>query len=392
MRRYMALDSLRGLAALSVFFAHVHSVFWQHHVTADLTPIFLFWAGGEAVILFFVLSGFVLTKSTQVETPLTFFQFLTGRILRIGVPNLVMLGGCTLAVMASETIVLPRPSGFQWPQKIDFQLLASHALMVSDFNNMILNDVVWTLSHEMRFALLFPAFIFAISKIQPSHSMGLFAGLSMVAAMYVTSMGDPSSGFKTAYVYTLHYLLMFAMGGVLLLNFEKLSHRFSRLSPTSRWLWIAAALMVYCYARLIYLVPQKLGWSHLAVFNAFVADALVAGAACTLILATLVDPSLKSWLEMKPLQYLGKVSFSLYLVHIPVLKICFYAMPEASKLTVVIVATPLVALTTHAFYKAIESPAQKLSRSMVQRWARNSPRTQHAQSHQLDDAKVVKFN
>ena len=95
---------------------------------------------------------------------------------------------------------------------------------------------------------------------------------------------------------------------------------------------------------------------------------------------------------MKPLQYLGKVSFSLYLVHIPVLKICFYAMPEASKLTVVIVATPLVALTTHAFYKAIESPAQKLSRSMVQRWARNSPRTQHAQSHQLDDAKVVKFN
>mgnify|MGYP002132545328 CR=1 FL=1 len=50
MKRFAALDAVRGLAALSVFFAHLHSVFVSHHIALDLTPVFLMWAGGEAVI------------------------------------------------------------------------------------------------------------------------------------------------------------------------------------------------------------------------------------------------------------------------------------------------------------------------------------------------------
>jgi peptidoglycan/LPS O-acetylase OafA/YrhL len=369
MQRYAALDSLRGLAALSVFLAHLHSIFWRHHTMVDLTPLFVLWAGGEAVILFFVLSGFVLTKSTLAVKSATYPQFLVGRGLRIGLPNLAMLACCVIAVMASSSSPTAQVPGFQWPRTLDPHLLTGHALMISDYNTMVLNDVVWPLCHEIRFALIFPVFVLVITRLRPAAALSIFAGLSLASAIDVTALGDPSSGFKTAYVYTLHYLLMFAMGGILMLNIEGLSKRLLAWSPASRWLCLVGALLVYCYARMLYLVPQKLGWSHVAVFNAFIADVMVAGAACVLMLMALFDPALKNWLEKKPLQYLGKVSFSLYLVHIPVLKICVQALPEATGLTIAAMAVPLVALATCAFHSGVELPAQQLGRSIIQRWS-----------------------
>jgi len=65
--RFEQLDSLRGLAALSVVVNHFLNIlpgifdnpndFWF----LKYTPLHLFWAGHEAVIFFFVLSGFVLS-------------------------------------------------------------------------------------------------------------------------------------------------------------------------------------------------------------------------------------------------------------------------------------------------------------------------------------------
>lgn len=60
------LDSIRGIAAFCVLFSHLYSVLKGVLPTTisflfTLTPFKLFIAGHSAVILFFVLSGFVLS-------------------------------------------------------------------------------------------------------------------------------------------------------------------------------------------------------------------------------------------------------------------------------------------------------------------------------------------
>ena len=61
-RRLRELDSLRGLAAITVVFHHFSRICSPQIIhVLDRTPLRLLVAGHQAVILFFLLSGFVLT-------------------------------------------------------------------------------------------------------------------------------------------------------------------------------------------------------------------------------------------------------------------------------------------------------------------------------------------
>src|SRR5207302_7256703 len=83
--------SLRGLAAMSVVFWHA-AIVWPGFADRDSnsawleplkrSPLHAFWAGQEAVILFLVLSGFVLALPfCSREVPV--FGFLIRRVLRL---------------------------------------------------------------------------------------------------------------------------------------------------------------------------------------------------------------------------------------------------------------------------------------------------------------------
>ncbi|HEX5355806.1 MAG TPA: acyltransferase [Aquabacterium sp.] len=367
MKRFAALDALRGLAAASVLFAHVRNVFVQHHTPLDLTPLFLFWAGGEAVILFFVLSGMVLVQRARHGAPQPWPAFLAGRFMRVGAPHILVAVCCVIASSLTATLGLAQNHPMHWPQEINGWVVLGQLLMVPDFDNMVFNDVVWTLIHEMRFALLFPCFclVFARWGVR-SALLGLWV-LSLLAAGFVTLFGDPSAGFKTSYVHTAHYLLIFGLGAALVTQFDTWRSRVLSLSASQRVWLVVMALLVYAYARMVYLIPQKLGWRELATFNAFVADWFVALAACALMLAATSFERMRNLLERRPFQYLGEVSFSLYLVHIPVMKVVFSLMPQAATLTAVVVALPLIAAVTHLFHRGVERPAQQLGRT----WARH---------------------
>jgi peptidoglycan/LPS O-acetylase OafA/YrhL len=84
--RYKPLDSLRGLAALFVFFGHYLGIWGDifSHKNLVETPLGILFNGTASVMLFFVLSGFVLSLPfINGEKPLKLTAFYVKRILRI---------------------------------------------------------------------------------------------------------------------------------------------------------------------------------------------------------------------------------------------------------------------------------------------------------------------
>src|SRR5690349_9211043 len=89
--RYRALDAMRGLAAISVVIHHCILSLpqpAQDRIEALLkfTPLRPFSTGRPFVLLFFVLSGFVLTVAIRSDSRFSYSAFVLKRVCRIYLP------------------------------------------------------------------------------------------------------------------------------------------------------------------------------------------------------------------------------------------------------------------------------------------------------------------
>lgn len=99
--RIRQLDSIRGLAALTVVLQHCLFVFpllfndtsgQQHFWLLNIfkySPLHLFWSGSQAVFLFFLLSGFVLSLPFYRAQSVSYPAFIIKRICRLYLPYIV---------------------------------------------------------------------------------------------------------------------------------------------------------------------------------------------------------------------------------------------------------------------------------------------------------------
>lgn len=96
--RYLQIDGIRGLAALTVVISHftlLTPLLGLRH-----TPLRLVSGGHEAVILFFVLSGFVLSLQFESGRTFTYGEYAIRRICRIFIPYIVSIAVALAAFYA----------------------------------------------------------------------------------------------------------------------------------------------------------------------------------------------------------------------------------------------------------------------------------------------------
>jgi peptidoglycan/LPS O-acetylase OafA/YrhL len=77
------LDAIRGFAAVYVVFYHF---FGQAKLLPNIVEKVIFSFGQEAVILFFLLSGFVIYVSVERSSKITFSSYFIKRFIRIYFP------------------------------------------------------------------------------------------------------------------------------------------------------------------------------------------------------------------------------------------------------------------------------------------------------------------
>ncbi|MGA7271868.1 MAG: acyltransferase, partial [Acidimicrobiia bacterium] len=145
-RRWPALDGLRGVAILLVFAFHL--------------PFKTFLAGSYGVVLFFVISGFLITtillREVDANGRVDFGGFYARRAQRL----LPALGLVIVGHLILQITVLGQPDqwwGRTWPV---LAYVANYAAMAG--NNLVHMSHTWSLAIEEHFYLVWPAILVAI--------------------------------------------------------------------------------------------------------------------------------------------------------------------------------------------------------------------------------------
>jgi len=345
--RYTSLDGLRGLAALVVLIHHcllvspqlvgaVESggvarmdswVWW-----ATFTPLHLIWAGKEAVYVFFILSGFVLTLPfTGVSRP-SWRAYFPKRMVRIYLP---VWGSLIFALLMAWTV--PRVASPQFSSWINLHDEAPNVLVDAFLLRGAgsLNSPLWSLQWEMLFSLLLPLYVVAATRIRRAWLPCLVGLLLIIAGGNMVYMALPV------------YLPMFGVGVIMAARREQLE-RWGRKLPPWGWVTLLGASMVLLCSQ--WLFPQLPATISLAAVGG--ALLLFAFIGCKAAI-TLGNNSLIHWVGVR--------SFSLYLVHEPIVVSVAFALHATSPLQVALFAVPLSLLAAGIFFRLVELPSQRFA-------------------------------
>ena len=296
----VGLESIRGLAALSVALFHSFHLLpvdgirvydrtlWNVPSTDGLLMrlIMIPFNGGAAVSLFFVLSGFVLALSLRRDDrilPLKGWAFVLRRLFRI-YPTLAINVGLyfvVIALIASYVPIIP-VSPF-----LPSQLVTN--LLLKDFP---VNPVTWSLMIELV-AVPFIFFSYCIAR-----RWGV-SGLVVLILLGIVTLFAKVLIFRMLIA---EFVFMFFLG---MLVAEIWMQKLVSLNKGTARIWIIAGIVVMLSARFVLGYGSK--WSLL--FEGFASAALIA--------ALVLGPrfTLHDVLEMKPLRFLGRTSYSFYLYH-----------------------------------------------------------------------------
>ena len=328
------IESLRGLAALSVLLGHFYLVtilsqylYFPSKVIATL--IAGFFNPQPAVLLFFTISGLVLGRQLRKEPINNFFAFiayLCRRIFRL-IP--LMVASIIFAFILSYFKGNP----------VNLSSLMQN-LMLEDIS---LNPPVWSLKVELYCSIFFPFLFWIFTKSNIACNALLFIALCGI------------SYFWQAPIF-IQFFVFFHAG--LLIDYINTNSKknIAWINPLSLMFFF----LVFMLAPDFGIGPRNWGYGH---WQSWVLPEILA---CSFIVFFIIHKSwLNHFLRLPFMRYLGKISFSIYLFHFPLLSFMLDKIKTSSVLQFIgftVVYLVLVILISTATYRWIELPTNKFGK------------------------------
>jgi peptidoglycan/LPS O-acetylase OafA/YrhL len=352
-----ALTGLRFLAALAVVLSH----FTREHMVAIPAGVIDFLDGGRtAVSLFFVLSGFVLAYNyVGLSGRRERWNYYVARVARIY--PVVLLGVAVGAIgmvharrhpeLLEPWFALTTPGVAAPGVSLGAQLTLTTGWFPFSSINQPWDGPAWSVACEAFFYALFPVLI-------------VYAGRWSTARVAVVAAG--AWAVQGAWVAALPHVAPYARAGFLVEQFP-LTHLAEFLLGIAAWKLLAGrpvtravrlgmlVATVAALAGLAWLAPVTPAyWPMSPLF------ALLVG-----VLAMPCPPA-RSWLALPAVVLLGEASFSLYLLHVPVLRAAeSFGMPPGGLGGLALLAGT-VALSVVVF-RVYETPARRFVRARASR-------------------------
>lgn len=354
--RYQELDALRGIAAISVFLFHITMVLpdsWREGAAwnlFNLSPLHLFITGDQPVILFFVLSGFVLSLMFFSKRKIPYFSFAIKRAVRLYIPYLVAITfAISLYLMFSKGGNPNLGTLFNnlWADQINVKLVFEHFLFIGNYNVYAFNIVIWTLIHEMRISLIIPFLVLAAKRFKWQVNLALGFGLAVAGVGIHLMLKDPFQPFYK----TFFYILMFIVGVLLSKNRFYLIEIYRALSTKTKMLFSIIGLVLYIYADFL-INPLLIDWVSMAGVSILLVISISSQIASKILL----------W---SPFQFLGEVSYSLYLYHLPILLSLLYIFYGKLPLLIIVgLSVPITLIVSRIAWKMVEKPSILLAKNL----------------------------
>jgi peptidoglycan/LPS O-acetylase OafA/YrhL len=369
--RLAYLDSLRGIAAMVVVLHHclvTAPVLWSlydngpHRFTGfpwliTFTPLHLLWDGPEAVCVFFVLSGIALTMMLS-DKGLAYRAYCARRVTRLYIPYAAAVA-VAMAFVAfsngSDTHGYSKWVGLFWTEPPTIKAVIDHVFMLGLAQYNSFDPVVWSLVHEMRMSLIFPVFLLTYRRVGWMKS--LIAAFVISLAAKAASTVIPDTSITGSLVATTQYTFLFVAGIALA----------SDLQEFRAWLANrpkhAPAVIMLIGLGLLNIKWQFPSAADSSMFRVVCWLGVHCGSVC-LLASTLTWERAQLFLGHRMLHWLGRISYSLYLIHVVVLFCVIRFLPWHFPAPALLAIVPALSLLIGAgMFALIERPAIGLSRS-----------------------------
>ena len=326
-KRLLELDVLRGIAALGVVLFH-YTVRYNmlYHHSQELLVYFPY--GSYGIELFFMISGFVIFMTLERSQNL---DFVVGRFSRL-------YPAYWTAVLLTFTVV--RLAGLPGKQ-ISFGSVLLNLTMFQQFLHVShVDGVYWTLELELSFyIIMFTLHKLRLLKSINSVAIGWLLLMVIAAVLEKHAFLAVSPNIKTFLL--LNYANVFITGIMLYKIYEE-------GASIKRYAIIIACVLVYKIDH---------SWSDIVVFAAFV------------LVFRLISLGRFKFIRVKPLIFLGTISYTLYLVHqnigYVVIRMLYKYEINPNVSILVAIATSITLASVITFL--VEKPTLRLIRSQYRK-------------------------
>lgn len=351
--RFHLIDALRGFAASWIVLGHAFEGEYFSHLAGHLPQLFwLIKYGYLAVPIFFVISGFVIAHSLSNDyvDGRYFLKFTLRRTVRL---DPAYWGSILLVISLSW--VAAKVSGEIFKSPEPFAILSHIFYLQALIGVPHLISVYWTLCLEIQFYLIFCGLMYFTAKLRPYYSMAFQAVLlfttsaSLIWPLKIVDTPQP-----------LHHII-----------FLPYWHSFL-LGVFSFWCWKKLIPQSYFYLYALTLAIVTIYNSNPStLFDMRNPSYFTLSSVLTALFihecARLNKLSSANW---RWIQFLGAISYSLYLTHIPILAATAYVTRKTfgnsiyTDLSNLIILPSACIIFAFIFWYVFEKWSIKLSKSI----------------------------
>lgn len=298
--RLSYLDSARGIASIMVLFSHFLGAFTMPKILNELSCTFIhfLWDGKIAVSFFFVLSGFVLSRIYFIDNnyfnKFNYGSFIIKRIFRIYPVFFFALFFSFFSVkyiynfdLIESLSVSTKWIKTFWIEKYSFISTLKESILViripQEPEKRLINQD-WTLTIEILVSLLIPVFITIVKK---NRNWLLITALLLLR------------------LHALNWIVEFILGVYIASSLDI----FKKI--------VTSKIVVFLFVTVFLLISTLYYFFLSEIFETI----LIKTISVLLLVLVLFSSKLQNMLNTKLNVFIGKISYSLYLIHFSVLLI-----------------------------------------------------------------------